>query len=189
MCSALVVMVGHVASSEGPTYSWKVSNEENATWRSQECGSVASNKDFLAIAKASDFTVKVITLSSHLSHVYQASDSDFPEKDGFRLAKKSMISIDYDRNKWACEVAPYETKITSLTPLRSSPKNNVIIGVPLQDKTNYRTKEVIEINPTATDMNPTYPNPNNALAEALPDNERRRVKREKNKNTQPIDST
>jgi hypothetical protein len=90
-----------------------------------------------------------------------------------------MTCLDFDRNCWAQEAALYKTSICSLTPLRSSPKNNIIIGEPTEKDCNLAIS--IEINPSGTDMNPTYPNPNNDLMTALPDNERRRVKREKNK--------
>eukprot|EP01127_Copromyxa_protea_P018421 TRINITY_DN5806_c0_g1_i1.p1 TRINITY_DN5806_c0_g1~~TRINITY_DN5806_c0_g1_i1.p1 ORF type:complete len:357 (-),score=94.63 TRINITY_DN5806_c0_g1_i1:51-1121(-) len=141
----------------------RVTNEENATWRSETCQKVVGHEEYVTIAKTSDMTVK-------------ASDSDFPEKESFLTAKKGMLCLDFDRNVWAQEVAHYETKIVSLTPLRSSPKNNIIIGVPT------RTEIVkVEINPSRTDVNPTYPNANNDLQDSLPDNERRRVKREKNK--------
>jgi len=78
-------------------------------------------------------------------HICSAADctsavgSSFVASQNFQLAKRCMQIVDADRLLWVLQQqSHYKVSMASLDPLDITPKNNVILGMPMQLSTaNY----------------------------------------------------
>lgn len=74
---------------------------------------------FYNIARAADCT--------------SAVNTSFINSDNFMIAKRCMQLVDADRLLWVQQQHGYRVSMASLEPLEVTPKNNLILGVPLEE--------------------------------------------------------